>query len=103
MRPDISTKVPFPGDEDQLSDKLMATCSLVCPLHWEDIAACTGIDRNTIKEIRKGTDKNVLRMKEVLHVWKTAASPTVRELLRWLKEVGVSRKAIEDKFQDLYA
>ena len=80
----------------------MTACSRVKGSLWEDIGACIGIDLNAIDEIRDITRSNTLRMKKVLDLWNAAESPTVGELLRWFKEVGVNRTVIKTKYEDLY-
>ena len=95
------TSNQFPDDDELLSDKVITACSRVRGSLWEEIGACI-TDLNAIKQIREDTRSNTLRMKMVLDSWKTATQPTVGELLRWFEEVGVNRRVIKMKYEDLY-
>ena len=92
----------FPADDDLVSIDLIKTCSLVAPSKWEEIGHFM-IDSNTVEEISDRTKRNAPRMIKVLETWKLRAeTPTVRKLLQWLKEVGVTREAIKKKYLELY-
>ena len=92
----------FPADDDVASVDLVKTCAVVAPTKWEEIGYLL-TDPNTVEEIRERTNGNVSRMIKVLETWKLRAeTPTVRELLKWFKEVGVTHGAIKKKYLELY-
>ncbi|XP_065839335.1 death-associated protein kinase 1-like [Oscarella lobularis] len=92
----------FPTDNDSVSADLVKTCAVVAPTKWEEIG-CLLTDTNTVEEIRERTNGNVSRMIKVLETWKLRTeTPTVRKLLQWFKEVGVTHGAIKKKYLELY-
>ena len=92
----------FPTDNDSVSADLVKTCAVVAPTKWEEIG-CLLTDTNTVEEIRERTNGNVSRMIKVLETWKLRTeAPTVRKLLQWFKEVGVTHGAIKKKYLELY-
>ena len=84
-------------------DDVMRACAAVKGSKWEDIGVFLGINSDDLEEIRDSTRSVVSRMFKVLKSWsEQAKSPTVGKLLRWFEEVGVNRRLIKTKFNELY-
>ncbi|XP_065838537.1 death-associated protein kinase dapk-1-like isoform X2 [Oscarella lobularis] len=94
----------FPSDDELVPDDLMRTCAATKASKWEDIGVLLGISSDDIDEIRDSTRSKVSRMFKVLESWSKKAenAPTVGKLLARFKQVGVSRRAINTKFEELY-
>ena len=82
----------------------MRTCAATKASKWEDIGVLLGISSDDLDEIRDSTRSKVSRMFKVLESWSKKAehAPTVGKLLARFKQVGVSRRAINTKFEELY-
>ena len=81
----------------------MRACAAVKASKWEDIGVLLGISSDDLDEIRDSTPSKVSRMFKVLESWKKQdPSPTVGKLLARSKQVGVSRRAIVAKYEELY-
>ena len=96
--------VSFPTDDESVSHELMRACAAVDGSKWEAIAINLGIELNDRKNIDAFTRPDYFcRMFKVLELWKKKAiSPTVGQLLHQFNEIGISRKAIKDKFEQSY-
>ena len=80
--------------------KLIQACAAVQGSKWEAISIY--ICPNALDDIRKSYGGNEVLMFKVLEAWKLEKSPTVGELLKWFKQVGVNRRTIEDKYEELF-
>ena len=81
----------------------MRTYAAIAASKWEEIGVLLGIASGEFEAIRNFTSCNTLRMYKVLEAWKNQAeSPSVGTLLARFKEVGISRRAINVKFAELY-
>ena len=93
----------FPADEKLVPDELVRTCAIVTGSKWHDIGVLLGISLADLDEVGDSTSGAVSRMFKVLDLWrKVEGSPTVGKLLLWFDQVGVNRRAIERKFDELY-
>ncbi|XP_065831466.1 ankyrin repeat domain-containing protein 16-like [Oscarella lobularis] len=93
----------FPSDDASVPDNLMRTYAAIAASKWEEIGVLLGIASGEFEAIRNFTSCNTLRMYKVLEAWKNQAeSPSVGTLLARFKEVGISRRAINVKFAELY-
>ena len=80
----------------------MKACAAVAGSKWEDVGIYLDVGSASCAEIRGSTSSYFTRTFKVLEFWKKAAkSPTVRQLLSTFRLVGVSRKAIERKFEKI--
>ena len=91
----------FSSEHHLVPDDLLRACAAVKASKWEEITVFLGID--DLDEIREFSSSNVTRMFKVLKSWsERAKSPTVGKLLKWFEEVGVNRRLIIMKFEELY-
>ena len=93
----------FPSDHEVVPDDVMRSCAAVKGSKWEEIGVLLGISLDNLKEIGDSTSSVVIRMFKVLKSWtERAKSPTVGKLLKLFEEVGVNRRLIKMKFDELY-
>ena len=92
----------FPFEQDLVPDDLLRACAAVkASNHMGRDQRFPGIDN--LDEIRDYSRSNAARMFKVLKSWsKRAKSPTVGKLLKWFEEVGINRRLIIMKFEELY-
>ncbi|XP_065839213.1 death-associated protein kinase 1-like isoform X2 [Oscarella lobularis] len=95
--------VSFPADDEPVSDALMKACASIDGSKWETLAIDLDISLNDRTNIGEFTRDNFARMFKVLELWKKQSrSSTVGQLLRSFREfIGISRRAIEKKFNEL--
>ena len=80
----------------------MRACAYVDGADWENMSVALGISQDERLDIRQTTSSSMLRRLKVLECWKRREkSATVDELVRCLRHANVSRRAVEEKYEDL--
>ena len=92
----------FPADDAPVTEEVIRACAAVDGGDWENMSIVLGISQDERLEIRQTTSSIMLRRLKVLECWKRReTSATVDQLVRCLRHANVSRRAVEEKYEDL--
>ena len=81
----------------------MRACAALVGMKWEEMCIFL-LSLKDLDEIRERYRSDLTRMFRVLEVWKMREkSPTVSNLLGWFAEAGVSRRAIQHRYEEMFS